>query len=79
MERLNKWNANLNILIASFIGVFIASSIYRYYDYKKYLGLYEMQSVAWYTSIQVYALATLIIIFLAIILKLLIKKKLENN
>lgn len=70
---------NLNIIIGSFVGVFIGHSIYRYFDYKKHPGLYEIQSVPWYTSIQIYLLGTLIIIFIGIILKLLIKKKLKNN
>ena len=70
---------NLNIIIGSFIGVFIGNSTYRYFDYKKHPGLYEIQSAPWYTSIQIYGLATVIVILIAIILKLLIKKKLKNN
>lgn len=79
MERLKKWNRNLNIIIASFIGVFIGHSGYRYFDYKKYPGLYETQSAPWYTSIQIYGLGTAIVIFIAIIIKSLIRKRLKNN
>ena len=78
MERLKKWNMNLNTIIGSFIGVFIGHSVYKYFDYKKYPGLYEIQSAPWYTSIQIYGLATAIVIFIAIILKFLIKNKLKN-
>lgn len=79
LERLKKWNMNLNTIIGSFIGVFIGHSMYRYFDYKKHPGLYEIQSAPWYTSIQIYGLSTFVVIFIAIILKLLIKKNLKNN
>lgn len=79
LEKLKKWNINLNIIIGSFIGVFTGHSIYRYFHYRKYPGLYEMQSAPWYTSIQIYGLSTFVVIFIAIALKLLIKKKLKNN
>lgn len=79
MERLKKWNVNLNVIIGSFIGIFIGSSIYIYFDYKKHSDLYEMQSEPWYTGIQIYGLGAVIVISIAIILKLLIKKKLKNN
>ena len=79
LERLKKWNMNLNTIIGSFFGVFIGHSMYRYFDYKKHPGLYEIQSAPWYTSIQIYGLATFVVIFIAIILKFLIKKKLKNN
>ncbi len=78
LERLKKWNMNLNIIIGSFIGVFIGHSMYRYFDYKKQPGLYEIQSAPWYSSIQIYGLGACIVIFIAIILKFLIKKKLKN-
>lgn len=70
---------NLNIIIGSFMGVFIGHSTYKYFHYINNPGLYEIQSAPWYTSIQIYGLATAIVIFIAIILKLLIKKKLENQ
>jgi len=79
LERLKKWNTNLNIIIGSFIGVFIGLSMYKYFEYKKYPGLYELQSAPWYTSIQIYGLCAGIVIFIAIILKFLIKRKLKTN
>ncbi len=75
MESLKKWNMYLNIIIGSFVGVFIGHSVYRYFNYKKYPGLYEIQSAPWYTSIQIYGLGAVIVIFIAVILKFLIKKK----
>lgn len=38
-----------------------------------------MQSAPWYMSIQIYGLGAVIVIFIAIILKLLIKRKLNDN
>lgn len=75
ISMLKKLNNFLNCVIGSFTGVFIAHSIYTYFHYRNNLGLYEIQSAPWYTSIQVYGFGTTLIIFMAIILKLLIKKK----
>lgn len=75
LERLNKI---LNFLIGSFIGVFIAHSIYRYFDYINHPELYEIQSAPWYTSILIHGLADALIVFIAIIIKFLIKKKMRS-
>ena len=56
-----------------------AFNIQIYFDYKKHPDLYEIQSAPWYMSIQIYGLGAGIVIFIAIILKFLIKKKLKNN
>ena len=71
-------NIILNSVIGSFIGVFIAHSIYRYFDYINHPDLYEIQSAPWYTSIQIYGLAVALIVFIAIIIKFLIKKKMRS-
>lgn len=70
-----KLNNFLNCVIGSFTGVFIGHSIYKYFHYKNNPGLYEIQSVPWYTSIKVYGLGTAVVIFIAIIIKFLIKNK----
>lgn len=64
--------------MGSFAGVFIGHSAYEYFHYKKHPGLYEMQSAPWYASIQIYGLATGLVIFVAILLKLIIKNKVKN-
>ena len=80
MQNILKWlNIILNSIISSFIGVFIAHSIYRYIDYINHPELYKIQSAPWYTSIQIYGLAIAVIVFIAIIIKLLIKKKMRSN
>lgn len=73
-----KINNFLNCLIGSFIGVFIAHSIYTYFDFRNNPGLYEIQSTPRQMRIQVYGWGTAVIIFIAIILKLLIKKKMKE-
>ena len=75
---LKRWNIILNYVIGSFISVFIGYSIYKYFDYINHPDLYVAQSAPWYTSIQIQGLATSVIIFIAIILKLLIKRKMRN-
>lgn len=69
----------INIITGSFIGLFIGHSIYRYFHYKKHPSLYEIQSAPWYTSIQIYGLGAGLVIFIAIILKFLIKNKKINK
>ena len=77
---LERLNAYLNALIGSSIGVFIAHFIYKYsidknLDYTKHPDLYELQSIPWYITVIIYGVAIALIIFIAIIIKLLIKKK----
>lgn len=71
MKKLNNF---LNILIGTFIGVFIGHGIYVYYDYKTHPDLYAMNSAPWYTSILVYGIFTLVVILVVIIAKILIKR-----
>ncbi len=75
---LERLNIILNSVIGSCIGVFIGHSIYRYFDYTNHPDLYEIQSAPWYTSIQIYGLAVALIVFIAIIIKFLIKKKMRS-
>lgn len=75
---LKRLNIILNYLIGSFIGVFIAHSIYKYFEYTKKPDLYRTQSASWYTPIQVNGLVVAVIIFIAIIIKLLIRRKMRN-
>lgn len=73
-----KLNIILNYVIGSFIGVFIGHSIYQYFHYIKHPGLYEIQSAPWYASVQIYGLATGVVVLISIIIKLLIRRKLRN-
>ena len=76
---LKKLNQITNITIGSFVGVFIGCGIYVFWDYKKHPDLYAMQSAPWYTSIFVYGIVMLIFVTVAIIAKLIIRKKMKKE
>ena len=70
---LRKLNCFLNIVIGSFIGVFIGFGIYKFWHFKTYSNLYVMQSAPWYTEL----LLDGAMVVVCIILKLIIWKKLK--
>lgn len=72
---LKKLDQILNIIIGSSLGVFIGHGIYVLWHYKTHPGLYAMQSAPWYTSIVVYGIATLVVLAAAVIVKLVLRKK----
>ncbi len=74
---LKKLNSFLNIIIGSFIGVFIGRGIYVFWEYKTYPDLYAMQSAPWYTSIFVNGIVTLILLAAVVIAKLIIRRKIK--
>ena len=76
---LKKINHILNIIIESFIGVFIGHGIYVFWDYKTHPDLYAMQSAPWYTSILVYGLFTIVVLIVGIIIKLIIRLRLKGE
>lgn len=73
-----KVNNILTIIMGSSIGVFIGHSIYLFWDYRKYPDLYAMQSAPWYTSIFVYGIFTIIVLIVAIIIKRMIRSKVNE-
>ena len=70
---LRKLNCFLNIVIGSFIGVFIGFGIYKFWHFKTYPNLYAMQSAPWYKELLLYGFMVVV----GIILKLMIGKKLK--
>jgi membrane protein DedA with SNARE-associated domain len=74
-----RFNVILNYIIGSFVGAFIGNSIYRYFHYTRNPNLYEMQSEPWYICIVVNGLVVIFIVFVSIIAKLLIKKKIQKE
>ena len=72
-DMLRKLNCFLNIVIGSFIGVFIGYGIYKFWHFKTYPNLYAMQSAPWYTEL----LLDGAMVVVCIILKLIIWKKLK--
>lgn len=72
---LKKLNHVLNIIVGSFVGIFLGHGIYVFWDYKTHPALYAMESAPWYTSILLYGLFTLMVFVMAMIAKLIIRKK----
>lgn len=76
---LKELNHFLNIVIGSFIGIFIGYGTYIFWDYNAHPDLYAMQSAPWYTGIFVYGLFTIAILIVTIIIKLIIRRKLKRQ
>ena len=72
---LKKLNHVLNIIVGSFVGIFLGHGIYVFWDYKTHPALYAMESAPWYTSILLYGLFTLMVFVMAMIAKFIIRKK----
>lgn len=65
----------LNIFIGCCIGVFIGHGLYVFWDYQAHSDLYAAQSAPWYTSILVWGAATLFLLAVTVVLKLILRKK----
>ena len=76
---LKKLNGVLNILIISLIGAFAGYAIYVCLDYRTHPKVYAMQSAPWYTGILYYGIYTLALLIIAIIIKLILCRKLKQQ
>ena len=74
---LRKLNCFFNIVIGSFIGVFIGFGIYKFWHFKTYPNLYAMQSAPWYTELLLDGALVAALVVVCIILKLIIWRKLK--
>ena len=74
---LRKLNCFLNIVIGSFIGVFIGFGIYKFWHFKTYSNLYVMQSAPWYTELLLDGAMVAVGVVVCIVLKLVIWRKLK--
>ena len=75
----DKLNTFLNCVIGAFIGVFIAESIYTYWDYKTHPELYAQMSAPWYTPILLSGIASGAVILAALMVKVMIRKKVKKG
>lgn len=75
---LKKINQALNIVIGCFIGVFLGYSIFRFYDFKTHPERYIIQSAPWYTSVFLYGAITIVIVAVILLVKYIIRKKIEK-
>ena len=71
---LRKLNCFLNIVIGSFIGVFIGFGIYKFWHFKTYPNLYAIQSAPWYSELLLDGALVAVVVVVCIILKLIIRK-----
>lgn len=74
---MKKVNQILNIIMGTFIGVFIGHAIYVAWNFKNHPEFYAMQSAPWYTSILVYGVFTVILEVVCLLSKIFLK--LWNN
>lgn len=74
---LRKLNCFFNIVIGSFIGVFIGFGIYKFWHFKTYSNLYVMQSAPWYTELLLDDAMVAVVVVVCIVLKLVIWRKLK--
>ena len=74
---LRKLNCFLNIVIGSFIGVFIGFGIYEFWHFKTYPNSYVMQSAPWYTELLLDGAMVAVVVVICIVLKLVIWRKLK--
>ena len=70
-----KINQILNIIMGSFIGVFIGLGLYKYWHFQKYPDLYVIQSAPWYTGILINGLLTLVLLAVCMIVKVILIEK----
>ena len=77
MKKYQKFNAILNFIICTLVGAFIAEGIYKYWDYKTHPDLYAVSSAPWYTAIQIFGVIAASVVVVAIILKIIIRKKVK--
>lgn len=76
---LSKIDKLINIITGSFIGVFIGRSLYTYWHYTKHTELYIVNSAPWYTGIIVNGIFTVVIIVVAVIAKIVMKRIIKNR
>lgn len=74
---LKRVNQILNTITGAFIGIFIGHGIYVFWDFNSHPDLYAMQSAPWYTSIVLYGVMMVIVVAIAVVIKLIIKKKIR--
>lgn len=76
---LTKLHRFLNILMGCSCGVFIGHTLYTYWHYRRYPGLYAMHSAPWYTTIVVNAWGTAALLLIALLLQGLITHTLNKR
>ena len=71
----DKANQSLNILIGCIGGQFIGRAIVQYIAYRKHPDIYFSYSAPWYTGILVNAAFSGVVIGIAVVVKVILKRK----
>ena len=71
---MKKLNRILNIIMGTFVGVFIGHGVYIVWNFKTHPELYAMQSAPWYTSILVDGAFALLVLLICFAVKEIIKR-----
>ena len=77
---MTKLNAFLNILMGSFFGVFVGSTISNYREYRNFPELYEVRSAPWYCygALDSFLLFAAVVI-VCVVIKLIIRRKMKPH
>lgn len=73
--KMKKLYIILRIMLWSFVGVFIGSSFFEWYNYKTHPELYVMRSAPWYLNIEIGAIFTIIVVIVILTVMWIIRKK----
>lgn len=67
----------LNILMVVYAATFLGYGLYRFFHHSVHPELYIAQSAPWYTDILILGLITLIVVAIAAIIQLILRKKMK--
>ena len=70
---MKKLNHILNIIIGTFVGVFIGHGVYVIWNFKTRPEQYAIQSAPWYTSILLYGAFTVVVLLICFGIKAIIQ------
>lgn len=72
MRRLNQI---MDVILGSFLGIFVGHSIYECWNYYAHPDWYARQSAPWYSSILLYGAFTCAVLLIVLVCKWLIRRK----
>lgn len=71
----SKVNQSLNILIGCLGGQLVGRAIAQYIDYRAHPNLYVAYSAPWYTGLLINAAICAVVIGIAVVVKVMLKRK----
>ena len=67
----------LKTAVWCFIGVFVGVTAYTCWDHHAHPGLYVLQSAPWYTSIQIHAVFTAVVVGVLLVGMWVLKRRMK--